>query len=70
MVHNLVIVSNNLVFAAMIGTVAVYLWLRSEAETIIVVKAFALNGLAAIGFYVIYPYAGPFTPFHVSPKLR
>jgi hypothetical protein len=64
----LVIVSYNLIFVAVLGTLAAYLWLRSEAETIMVVKAFVLNCFAAIAFYLIFPVCGPVFAFPHYPQ--
>lgn len=65
----LVCVSYELFFAAMLGTLAAYLWLRSETETILVVKAFALNCIAAVGFYLIFPVCGPIHAFSHYPQI-
>lgn len=54
---------------AMLGTFAVYLWLKPEAETLKVVRIFALNLFMAPVFYLLIPVCGPEFAFPQFPQL-
>jgi hypothetical protein len=54
---------------AMLGTFAVYLWLRPAAETLKVARTFALNLFVAVGFYLLFPVCGPAFAFPQFPLL-
>lgn len=74
----LVSVSYGCMPVAMLGTFAVYLWMRSAAETLVVARTLALNLFASVGFYLLFPVCGPafafpkfplLPPPHLSPHL-
>lgn len=63
-------ISYGLLPIAMIAVFAAYLYLRSEAESLTTLKAFALNLFAALPLYLLLPVCGPayaFKHFPVSP---
>ena len=61
----------------MLAVFVAYLWLRSEAETVDVVRVFGLNLFVAVPIYLLIPVCGPAfafpdfpaLPAHVSPHL-
>jgi hypothetical protein len=55
----LVSVTYGLLPMAMVAVFAIYLWYRTEAETLRVVWTFVLNLFAAVPIYLIFPVAGP-----------
>lgn len=54
---------------AMVLVFAAHLWLRSEAETIRLVKVFATTWLATPLLYCLFPVCGPQFAFSEFPKL-
>jgi len=70
--HWLVIVmqvSYSFLSIAMLGTFAVYLWLKPAAETFKVGRIFALNLFLAPVFYLLIPVCGPEFAFPQFPQL-
>ncbi len=61
-------VSYSLLSLGMVGTFAVYLWLR-PAEIGKVARIFALNVFLAVGFYLLIPVCGPEFAFPQFPQL-
>lgn len=61
--------SYSLFFGAIVVTLAVYLWVRTEEQAIQVAKTFALNCCAALGFYLILPASGPRYAFPGFPHI-
>jgi hypothetical protein len=60
--------------AMMLGTFAVYLWLRPDAEAMRVIELFILNPLLALPIYLMFPvcgpaYAFPGFPYHVPSNI-
>lgn len=53
--------------AMMLGTFAVYLWLRSDVEALRVVEVFILNPLLALPIYLMFPVCGPAYAFSGFP---
>ncbi len=52
---------------AMLGTLAVYLWLRRDAEVFKVVRIFVLNLFMAVPIYALIPVCGPEFAFRNLP---
>ena len=55
--------------AAMLGTFAVYLWLRPKREVIRVARTFVLSVFLAVGIYLLFPVCGPEFAFPQFPQL-
>jgi hypothetical protein len=74
----IVSVSYGLLPMAILGTFAAYLWGRSQAESLVVLRTFILNLLASVPLYLLFPVCGPKAafahfpnqaPFHLTPHL-
>jgi hypothetical protein len=63
-------VSYGLLPAATVLTFAAYLWLRSEEETIVLVRAFLLNLFLAVPIYLLFPVCGPAFAFPDFPGVQ
>lgn len=63
----LVSVSYGLLPVMIVATFAVYLWMRTEAETITIVWAFLLNLFLAVPLYLLFPVCGPVFAFPDFP---
>jgi hypothetical protein len=66
----LVGVSYGLLPTATVLTFAAYLWLRSEEETIVLVRAFMLNLFLAVPIYLLFPVCGPAFAFPGFPFVQ
>jgi len=53
----------------MLAVFIAYLWLRSEAETVDVIRVFALNLFVAVPIYLLVPVCGPAYAFPDFPTL-
>lgn len=51
----------------LLGVFGIYLWLRSEAEALTTIKAFALNLFLSVPFYLAFPVCGPAFAFKDFP---
>jgi len=63
----LVSVAYGLLAVMMVATVGIYLWFRSEKETIFVAVNFALNLFLALPIYLLCPVSGPAFAFRGFP---
>jgi hypothetical protein len=66
----LVSISYGLLPVMMVATLYVYLWQRSESETLRLAKAFLLNLFLAVPLYLLFPVCGPRFAFREFPFLQ
>ena len=65
----LIVFTYGFVTAAILGTVVLYAYLRSETEAHQIAVTFIVNLVAAVGFYLIFPVCGPMFAFPDFPRM-